>query len=226
MDSFLRGYEHNLEIVEEEDMASVIAAGALNYAALAHHRLGNMRAYTHCRLASLCLVARKDPGTYSNGLADLEEAKAVARQLEKLAKRYGQLSAIGPQVTEKFQDGVARGASIEVYEAAARGLVEQMQRVLKEEPGEMVEIAGGFEHLGGRLLEAAAEINWRRHEMDGAIACWASLILLDGIEEEFNLLQRILPGYCDLMSKHLHNLAQSYLLSHSYGAWIFEAAAS
>jgi len=221
----LRDYERNLEVVEEEDEASVIAAGALNYAAMAHQKLGNMRAYTHCRLASLCLVARKDPSAYSGGLADLEEAKSVSRMLGRLAGRYEKLSAIGPQVSEASHDGVVQGPSIEVYEAAARGLVEQMQRVLEAPEGDLVETAGGFEHLGGKLLEAAAEINWRRRNLDNAIACWASLVLLDGIEEEFNLMQRITVGHCELMGKHLRKLADSYVLSQSYG-WIFEEAAS
>jgi hypothetical protein len=210
--SFLNNYERNLDLVESEDLASVIAAGALHYASLAYSRLGQERAYSQCRLAALCLLARKDTSVYSQGVSSLEEAKRVARQLEKLAKQYKRLSAMSPQVVESAYDGTARGASIEVYEAAARGLVEQMQKALETEETEPVEVAGGFELLGSRLLEAAAEINWRRRDLSGAIACWASLILLDGIEEEFHLMQRIEPGYCDLMSQHLKMLADAYLL--------------
>jgi hypothetical protein len=125
---------------------------------------------------------------------------------------------------DSASDGRARGASIEVYEAAVRGLVEQMKKELEGEEGELVEIAGAFEMLGSRVLEAAAEINWRRRDLPAAIACWASLVVLDGIEEEFNLMQRIQPGYCDLMSKHLQALADSYLLSSSYD-WLFTKTA-
>lgn len=219
--SFLGGYARNLEVVEEEEMASVVAAGALHYAALAYQELGNSRAYAHCRLAALCLVARKDAKVYSQGIKDQEEASGVSKQLQKLAKRYERLGAMGPQVLEASYDGTARGASIEVFESAARGLAEQMEKVLEAPMGELVETAGGFELLGGRLLEAAAEINHRRRNLGGAIACWASLVLLDGIEEEFNLLQRIESGYCELMNRHLKKLADSYLLAQGYD-WLFE----
>lgn len=220
---FARDFQGS-DIRQQAALCVDLACATLRHAGLLYGDAGR-KARRRCLLGAAGMLSEQSAADLLG--SHRRWAKGAAQVYAELADRYEALLKISPRQPAP-QDGVLPGASPALFAnaavEAARQLLEGTISGLERRP-----LALLCEATGINLLESATELYSRARLRQKAIACIASLVVIDFYRDpDFNLMGRVPHAYLRSFTDYLRSQSELYSLAPSFG-FLFadsEAAAS